>query len=75
MTLITAGKALESALAGLTADGSLSVSVRELPAEQAVSGGTPYQLSVHGGDRPGIVSRVVGEVALGRRQHHRAVSV
>jgi len=67
MTLITDGDAdaagVEEALAGLTADGSLSVSVREVPAERVVSRGSAYLLSVHGGDRPGIVSSVVAEVA------------
>ena len=67
MMLITDGDAaagsVESALAGLTADGSLSVSVREVPAETVVSRGTAYLLSVHGGDRPGIVSNVIAEVA------------
>ena len=38
--------------------------MREVPAEQAASAaGTSYLLSVHGGDRPGIVSAVVAEVA------------
>jgi len=67
MTLITDGAAdaatVEDSLAGLTADGSLSVSVREVPAESVVSRGSAYLLSVHGGDRPGIVSNVVAEVA------------
>jgi glycine cleavage system transcriptional repressor len=67
MMLITDGDAasaqLETALAGLTADGTLSVTVREVPIEDATSGGASYLLSVHGGDRPGIVSAVVGEVA------------
>jgi len=67
MTLITDGDAdaatVEESLAGLTADGSLSVSVREVPAERVVSRGSAYLLSVHGGDRPGIVSRVVAEIA------------
>jgi glycine cleavage system transcriptional repressor len=67
MTLITEGKVsageVESSLSGLTEDGSLSVTVREVPAEQVARGGTPYLLSVHGGDRPGIVSSVVAEVA------------
>lgn len=53
---------VEQALAGLTADGSLSVSVREVPVE-SVGAAATYLLSVHGGDRPGIVSRLVGEVA------------
>ena len=67
MTLVTAGSAspgeVESALAGLVADGSLSVSVRELPAEQPPSTAASYLLSVHGGDRPGIVSALTAEVA------------
>ena len=68
MMLICAGGAaaaeVDEALAGLTADGSLSVSVREVPEEpdhEAV--GASYVLTVHGGDRPGIVSSVVSEVA------------
>jgi glycine cleavage system transcriptional repressor len=67
MMLITDGAAeraqVEEALADLTADGSLSVSVREVPEEDTGRRGTPYLLSVHGGDRPGIVSSVVAEVA------------
>jgi glycine cleavage system transcriptional repressor len=54
---------VEQGLSALTADGSLSVSVREVPAESAGPGGTSYLLSVHGGDRPGIVSSVTAEVA------------
>ena len=68
MMLICAGgptaAEVEEALTGLTADGSLTVSVREVPEEpehQAV--GASYVLTVHGGDRPGIVSSVVAEVA------------
>ena len=67
MMLVTDGVAdaatVEAALAGLSADGTLSVSVREMPVEQAAGGGPSYLLSVHGADRPGIVSRVTGEVA------------
>ncbi|WP_028644913.1 glycine cleavage system protein R [Nocardioides sp. URHA0020] len=68
MTLVCAGDAaaadIESALTGLTADGTLTVTVREVPEEDAApTGGTPYLLTVHGGDRPGIVSSVVGQVA------------
>ncbi|HEX7740243.1 MAG TPA: ACT domain-containing protein [Marmoricola sp.] len=54
---------VEAALGGLAADGSLSVDVREIPDEGVASVGTAYLLSVHGGDRPGIVSSVVTEVA------------
>ena len=67
MMLITDGPAeaaaVEEALAGLTADGSLSVSVREVPRQEESGRGASYLLSVHGGDRPGIVSTLVGEVA------------
>jgi glycine cleavage system transcriptional repressor len=67
MMLITGGPAdartVEEALAGLTADGTLSVSVREVPAERGTPAGSTYLLSVHGGDRPGIVSTLAGEVA------------
>ena len=67
MMLITDGAAereqVEEALADLTSDGTLSVSVREVPEEGGQRRGTPYLLSVHGGDRPGIVSSVVAEVA------------
>lgn len=68
MMLICAGDAsseqIEQALAPMTEDGSLSVSVREVSGpEQSEVVGTTYVLSVHGGDRPGIVSTVVGEVA------------
>lgn len=67
MMLITGGSAsaaqVEEALSFLTADGSLSVAVRELPSEEAGPAGTTYLLSVHGGDRPGIVSAIAGEVA------------
>lgn len=67
MMLITDGSAaagdIERALADLTGDGSLSVAVREVPAEEATPSGAAYLLSVHGGDRPGIVSSVAAEVA------------
>jgi glycine cleavage system transcriptional repressor len=67
MVLVTAGEAgrdeLESALAPLAQDGSLSVTVRELPVERPSGGGSAYLLSVHGGDRAGIVASVVGQVA------------
>ena len=55
---------IEAALAPLGEDGTLTVTVREVPAEPAYeASGTPWVLTVHGGDRPGIVSSVVGEVA------------
>jgi glycine cleavage system transcriptional repressor len=66
--LICAGDApsveVEEALAPLTADGSLNVSVREVPEEPEHGAvGSTYVLTVHGGDRAGIVSTLVGEVA------------
>lgn len=68
MMLLCAGDVpaadVEAALAPLTADGTLDVTVREVPAEEpAVPSGTAWVLTVHGGDRPGIVSSVVAEVA------------
>lgn len=67
MMLITDGSAdaatVEEGLGSLTADGSLSVSVRELPVESSPPLGESYLLSVHGGDRPGIVASIVAEVA------------
>ena len=53
-----------AALAPLTDGGTLDVAVREVPARDPAQGiGAPYLLSVHGGDRPGIVSAVTAEVA------------
>ena len=68
MMLVGSGPAgdeeIRTALAPLTADGTLSVTVREVPIEDTPGvAGTPWVLTVHGGDRPGIVSAVVGEVA------------
>ncbi|HET8603336.1 MAG TPA: ACT domain-containing protein [Marmoricola sp.] len=67
MTLVTAGEApagaIEAALEPLTADGALAVSVREAAAGHAPPAAATYLLSVHGGDRPGIVSAVTAEVA------------
>lgn len=68
MTLICAGTAgddeIEAALAPLAADGTLTVTVREVPAEEAAPpAGSSWILSVHGGDRPGIVSAVVAVIA------------
>lgn len=56
--------ALEEALAFLTDDQNLAVTVREVPAEpehQPIA--STYVLTVHGADRPGIVSAVTGRVA------------
>lgn len=68
MMLISAGDRgadeIEQALAGLTADGSLTATVREVPEEpEHPAVGSTYVLTVHGGDRAGIVSTLVGEVA------------
>ncbi|MFC7723993.1 glycine cleavage system protein R [Nocardioides sp. GCM10028917] len=68
MMLVCEGSAddaeIQQALAPLTADGSLTVTVREVPAERtAASDATAWVLSVHGGDRPGIVSAVVAVIA------------
>ncbi len=68
MMLLGSGSAsaarIEAALAPLTADGSLTVAVREVPVDDgSAAGGSPWILSVHGGDRPGIVSALVAEVA------------
>ena len=68
MTLISQGSVsageIESALAPLAADSRLSVSVREVPEETVPpTDGTSWVLTVHGGDRPGIVSSVAAEVA------------
>jgi glycine cleavage system transcriptional repressor len=68
MMLICAGDVadsdIEAALWPLTADGSLTVTVREVPEQRAwETVGTSWVLTVHGGDRPGIVSSVVAEVA------------
>jgi glycine cleavage system transcriptional repressor len=68
MMLVCAGQPsppeVEKALEPLTADGQLQVSAREVPVEPEHSTtGAPYVLTVHGGDRPGIVSAVTGELA------------
>lgn len=68
MTLVCSGDAgataVAEALAPLEADRRLTVTVFEVPVEDDVApAGTPYVLTVHGGDRPGIVSSVIGEVA------------
>lgn len=56
--------AVEEALAPMAADGLLVVSVREVPEEaEPEPVGTSYLLSVHGADRPGIVSAVTSVVA------------
>ncbi len=55
---------VQAALAPLTADGSLLVSVAQVPAEpEPAPLGSTYLLSVHGADRPGIVSAVTSVVA------------
>jgi glycine cleavage system transcriptional repressor len=68
MMLICAGETgsaeIEAALSPLTEDGSLTVTVREVPEEpEHEPVGSTYVLTVHGGDRAGIVSTLAGEVA------------
>lgn len=67
MTLICTGPAVaeaEAALAPLTADGQLMVSVRAVRTDaEAAATGEPYLLSVHGADRLGIVAAVARVVA------------
>ncbi len=67
MMLIVDGSAslteIEQALAPLTSDGTLDVTVREVPDEHAAATGSSYVLSVHGADRPGIVSAITDQVA------------
>ncbi len=54
----------ERALAFLSQDGSLDVSVREVPQEEAPgAAAASYVLTVHGGDRPGIVGAIASRVA------------
>jgi len=68
MTLVCSGTRsaaeVESALAPVT-DSTLDVSVREVPEEEAdgARAAASYLLTVHGADRPGIVSAVAAEVA------------
>jgi glycine cleavage system transcriptional repressor len=67
MTLICAGETdaaqVESALAPMM-NGSLHVTVREVPAEPDVAqSGSTYLVMVHGADRLGIVARLAGVIA------------
>ncbi|QYJ02462.1 hypothetical protein KUV85_08925 [Nocardioides panacisoli] len=58
------GDAIESELASLAADGDLDVAVRSVTDRpDPYAAGSSWVLTVHGGDRPGIVSAVVAEVA------------
>lgn len=68
MMLICAGEPgpdeVERALASLGADGRLVVSARSVPDDDAsAEPGRPFVLTVHGGDRPGIVSAVTAALA------------
>lgn len=55
---------IEQALAPLTADGDLDVAVRPVTDEPSpTAASSSWVLTVHGGDRPGIVSAVAREVA------------
>jgi glycine cleavage system transcriptional repressor len=68
MTLVCSGEVssadIEAGLAPLATDGTLTVTVRQVPeARTEPPTGSPWILSVHGSDRPGIVSAVAVEVA------------
>jgi len=68
MTLICVGDPaaaeVEAALAALTADGRLLVTVRQVSTdEDAVAGGGHYVLSLHGADRLGIVAAMARSLA------------
>ena len=68
MMLLCAGDAsseqVEEALASLTADGLLNVSVRAVTDEpEGEPVASSYVVTVHGADRPGIVSAVAAQVA------------
>ena len=68
MMLLCAGDAsserITDALGSLTADGSLDVSVREVHEEpEGEPVAASYVVTVHGADRPGIVSAVAAQVA------------
>jgi glycine cleavage system transcriptional repressor len=68
MMLLCAGDVppgrIEEALGPLTADGTLDVSVREVPEEtESEPVASSYVVTVHGADRPGIVSAVAAQVA------------
>ena len=68
MMLLCAGDAspqhIEEALSPLTRDGSLDVSVREVADEpEGEPVASSYVVTVHGADRPGIVSAVAAQVA------------
>lgn len=55
---------VERALASLTSGGDLDVAVRPVTDEPTPGAeGSAWVLTVHGGDRPGIVAEVVGQVA------------
>lgn len=66
MTLIAnvaaSGSALQERLAGLEASG-LVVTVREVPPAEPAPEEQRFVVSVHGGDRPGIVSAVARKAA------------
>ena len=70
MILVCAGDAaerdIEGALASLTIDRSLTVTVAEVPPAPPSTEGAPWILTVHGGERTEVVSAVVSEVAAVR---------
>jgi glycine cleavage system transcriptional repressor len=70
MILVCAGDAaehdIEGALASLTIDRSLTVTVVEVPPGPRSTESAPWILTVHGGERTEVVSAVVAEVAAVR---------
>lgn len=71
MTLICGGAAtideVRAALEPLGRDHTLTVTVFEVPVEPVLKDpAVPYVLSVHGSDRPGIVSALMAEIAASR---------
>jgi glycine cleavage system transcriptional repressor len=68
MTLVCAGEPaaaeVQAALAPLTADGRLLVTVRQVSVDaEAAAGGGHYVLSLHGADRLGIVAAMARSLA------------
>lgn len=61
---VPAAETVEASLAGLTADGRLLVTAREVrPEPDATPTGPAHVLTVHGADRPGIVSSITRVLA------------
>ncbi len=66
MLIVSTPASADDVTAGLAPlqSGGMRIVVQEVPPEpDAEPSGTPYVLSVHGGDRPGIVSALTARVA------------